>query len=82
LDGTRFTRVTVRADLMDGVACIRGLQIPVATVVCMVADGMSTNEIVDACPDLEPEDVPEALGFAAEAVRNGELPFAGAGRGC
>jgi uncharacterized protein (DUF433 family) len=72
-----FTRITVRADQMDGVPCIRGLRIPVATVVGMVAEGMSAEEIVAAYPDLEPGDVQEALRYAAEAVRERELPLAG-----
>lgn len=54
---------------MGGVPCIRGLRIPVATVVGMVADGMTEKEILDAYPDLEAADIAEALRFAAEAVR-------------
>jgi len=68
-----FTRITVRADQMGGVPCIRGLRIPVATVVGMVADGLSPDEIVADYPDLEPADVSEALRYAAEAVREREL---------
>jgi uncharacterized protein (DUF433 family) len=74
-----FTRITVRADQMGGVPCIRGLRIPVATVVGMVADGMSEDEILEAYPDLEPEDSREALRYAAEAVRERELPLSAAG---
>jgi uncharacterized protein (DUF433 family) len=72
-----FTRITVRADQMDGVPCIRGLRIPVATVVGMIADGMTAAEVVEAYPDLETADVQEALRYAAEAVRERELPLAG-----
>jgi len=71
-----FERITVRADQMDGVPCIRGLRIPVATVVGMVADGMTVEEILAAYPDLEAADVEEALRYAAEAVRERELPLA------
>ena len=70
-----FTRITVTADQMGGVPCIRRLRIPVATVVDMIADGMTENEILDAYPDLESEDIREALHFAAEAVRERELPL-------
>lgn len=70
-----FTRITVSGDQMAGVPCIRGLRIPVATVVGMVADAMTESEIVAAFPDLEAEDVHEALRFAAEAVRERELPL-------
>jgi len=74
-----FTRITVRPDQMDGVPCVRGLRIPVATVVGMVADGMSESEIITAYPDLESEDVREAMRYAAEAVRERELPLAASG---
>jgi uncharacterized protein (DUF433 family) len=71
-----FTRITVRPDQMGGVPCIRGLRIPVATVVGMIADGMDEAEILGAYPDLEAEDVREAMRYAAEAVRERELPLA------
>ena len=70
-----FKRITVELDKMGGQPCIRGLRIPVATVVAMVADGMSTEEIIRDLPDLEPADVAEALHFAAAAVRARELPL-------
>jgi uncharacterized protein (DUF433 family) len=74
-----FTRITVRPDQMGGAPCVRGMRIPVATVVGMVADGMSESEIVVAYPDLEAEDVREAIRYAAEAVRERELPLAASG---
>jgi uncharacterized protein (DUF433 family) len=70
----RFTRITVDPHQMGGVPCLRGLRIPVATVVAMVADGMTEPEILAAYPDLQPGDIAEALRFAAEAVRERELP--------
>ena len=70
----KFTRITVKAKQMGGVPCIRGLRIPVATVVGMVANGMTNVEIIDAYPDLESEDIKEALLYAAEAVRERQLP--------
>jgi len=71
----KLKRITVNPKQMDGVPCIRGLRIPVATVVGMVADGMAEEEILKAYPDLEREDIREALQFAAEAVRERELPL-------
>ncbi len=62
----RFTRITVDPAQMGGAPCIRALRIPVATVVGMVAEGMPEAGIVDAFPDLEPEDIHEALRYAAE----------------
>lgn len=73
-----FERITINPDQMAGVPCVRGLRIPVATVVEMVAEGMTREEILDAYPDLEPEDIPAALHYAAEAVRERELPQVGA----
>ncbi len=70
-----FERITVDPEQMGGVPCIRGMRIPVATVVGMVADGMSTSEILKAFPDLEAPDVSEALRYAAEAVQERELPL-------
>jgi uncharacterized protein (DUF433 family) len=71
----KFTRITVKATQMGGVPCLRGLRIPVAAVVGMVADGMSDQEILRAYPDLEGDDIREALRFAAESVRERELPL-------
>ena len=73
----RLTRITVDPKQMGGVPCLRSLRIPVATVVAMVADGMAESEILAAYPDLDREDIAEALRFAAEAVRERELPLAG-----
>ena len=70
-----FERITTNPDVMGGLPCIRGLRVPVATVVAMVADGMSVAEILDDFPYLEAEDVAEALRYAAEAVRERELPL-------
>lgn len=70
-----MSRVTIDPKQMNGVPCIRGLRIPVATVVGMVAEGMTPAEILLAFPDLEAEDVHAALSFAAEAVRERELPL-------
>lgn len=70
-----FERITVDPDMMGGLPCLRGLRIPVATVIAMLADGMSVAEIVDELPDLVAEDVAEALKYAAEAVRERELPL-------
>ena len=62
-----FERVTTDPDRMGGVPCIRDLRFPVATVVAMVADGMTVEEILAEHPDLEAEDVTESLRYAAVA---------------
>ncbi|MCP3918508.1 MAG: DUF433 domain-containing protein [bacterium] len=70
-----FTRITVDPTQMGGVPCVRGLRIPVATVVGMLAEGMQRHEILERYPDLELDDVRESLLFAAAAVSNRELPL-------
>ncbi len=71
----KFKRITVHPDQMGGAPCIRGLRIPVATIVGMVANRMPEEEILAAYPDLEPEDIQEALLFASQAVRERQLPI-------
>jgi len=56
-----FERITINPKQMGGVPCIRGLRIPVATVVSLVAVGMSDDALLAAYPDLEAEDIREAL---------------------
>lgn len=60
---------------MGGVPCIRGTRIPVTTVVGMVAEGMTSGEIVTEFPQLSAEDVTDALRYAAAAVDEHELPL-------
>lgn len=71
----RFARITVDPRQMGGVPCIRGLRMPVATVVGMVADGMTVDQILKEHPTLEAEDITEALHYAAEAVRERMIPL-------
>jgi uncharacterized protein (DUF433 family) len=70
-----FTRITVNPAVMGGVPTLRGLRIPVATVVAMVADGLTTEEILADLPDLEAADVAEALRYAAELTRERHVPL-------
>ena len=71
-----FNRITADSRQLGGVPCIRRLRIPVATVVGMVAEGMTTHEILESYPDLVEDDVREALRYAAAAVRERDLPLA------
>jgi uncharacterized protein (DUF433 family) len=59
----QYMRIAVNPRQMGGVPCIRGRRIPVATVVGMVADGMTQAEILRAFPDLEQVDIIEALQY-------------------
>jgi len=60
-----YSRITVNPLKMDGVPCIRDIRIPIATVVGMVADGMTFDAILKALPDLEHDDIKETLQFNA-----------------
>jgi uncharacterized protein (DUF433 family) len=71
----KFTRITVNPNQMNGMPCVRNLRIPIATVVDMLAEGMTDKEILEAYPDLELEDIKESLKYAAEALRERELPL-------
>ena len=68
-------RITGNPRQMGGVPCIRGLHIPVATVVGMIADDMTPDEIVAELPPLELDDISAALRFAADAVADREIPL-------
>lgn len=70
-----FARITTDPDRMGGVPCIRDLRFPVATVIAMLADGMTVDEILAEHPDLEADDVTESLRYAATAVQERELPL-------
>jgi len=69
-----FPLITINPKQMGGLPCIRGLRMPVARVVDMVAGGMTNAEILYDYPDLEPDDIKEALRYAAEALRLGAWP--------
>jgi len=71
----KLERITIESDKLGGVPCIRGLRIPVATVVGLVASGVSEDDILRDYPDLEREDIGDALRFAAEAVRERQIPL-------
>ena len=70
----QYTRITIEPGKMGGAPCIRGLRFPVATVVRMMAAGMTPEQILAQHPDLEAEDISQALHFAAESVTTLDLP--------
>jgi uncharacterized protein (DUF433 family) len=70
-----YGRITTDPTVMGGLPCVRGLRFPVATVLAMLADGMRTEDIVAEHPGLTSEDIHECLLYAAEAVRERELPL-------
>lgn len=70
-----FERITVDPEQMGGVPCVRHLRIPVATVLRLLAGGVSESEIVAEYPDLQTDDIRECLRFAAASVMERELPL-------
>ncbi len=70
-----FSRITTDPAQMAGVPCIRGTRFPVASVVAMVEDGMTEDEVLSEHPELERDDIREALRFAAPAVQERQLPL-------
>jgi uncharacterized protein (DUF433 family) len=69
-----LTRITVDHQIMGGVPCVTGTRIPVATIVGLVASGLTTDEIVAEYPQLTRADVQACLEYAARAVDERELP--------
>jgi uncharacterized protein (DUF433 family) len=60
-----FERITFKKDILGGRACIRGMRIPVAVIVGQIAHGASYNEILSEYPDLNKEDIEQAIEYAA-----------------
>ena len=62
---TAFARITFSPEILGGRACIRGMRIPVSLIVGQIAEGVSSEEILAEYPDLEREDIRQALAYAA-----------------
>jgi uncharacterized protein (DUF433 family) len=75
---TALTRITLDPDVMGGKACIRGLRVTVGMILGLLASGRSRDEILQAYPYLEPEDIDQALAYAAWRVEEREVLLAAA----
>jgi uncharacterized protein (DUF433 family) len=71
-----LTRITIDPTVMGGKPCLRGLRVTVGTIVGLLAAGRSRDEILTAYPYLEPDDIDEALAYAAWRVEEREVPLA------
>lgn len=71
-----FDRITFAPNVLGGRACVRGLRITVSLLVNLVANGMSTPEILEEYPDLEAEDIKQSLAYAAALANEEFHPFA------
>lgn len=65
-----FDRVTFDPKIMGGRACIRGMRIPVSVIVNQIAHGASSDEILVGYPDLEREDIQQAIEYTASLPRS------------
>lgn len=72
---TLLNRISLNPAVMGGKACIRGLRVTVGTVVGLLAVGRTRDEILKAYPYLEPEDIDQALAYAAWRVEEQEVPL-------
>ena len=69
-----FDRITFEPGKMGGKACIRGMRIPVSTILGLLADNMTVEEIIADYPDLEREDIQQCLLYAAWLAREEMSP--------
>lgn len=68
LDEMNFDRITINPAQMNGQPCVRGMRLTVQRVVKLVAEYLDRDELRKDFPDLEDEDIRQALGFAAESM--------------
>jgi uncharacterized protein (DUF433 family) len=73
-EDVKFDRITIDPNVMGGQPCIRGLRIPVALIVRLVANGKTFKEIVEDYPELEEDDVKQALEYAAWVTTEKIIP--------
>ncbi len=73
----RFERITINPKQMGGLPCIRGLRIPVTTILGQLAAGQAHEQILVEFPELDEADIYAALAFAALAVQEREVPLVG-----
>ncbi|MEX2185797.1 MAG: DUF433 domain-containing protein [Pirellulales bacterium] len=71
---SEFDRITFDQSIMGGRACIRGMRIPVSVIVSQIANGADQQEILEGYPDLEPEDIHQALQYAAWLTSEQVIP--------
>ena len=71
----KFNRITMDPDKCFGKPCIRGLRMPVASVLSYLSSGMTIDEILKEWPELEREDIYQALGYAALTMEERIVPL-------
>jgi len=71
----KFNRITLDPDKCFGKPCIRGLRMPVASILSYLSSGMTMDDILKEWPELEREDIRQALGYAAWAMEERIVPL-------
>jgi uncharacterized protein (DUF433 family) len=71
----KFNRITLDPDKCFGKPCIRGLRMPVASILSYLSSGITVDEILEEWPELEREDIYQALGYASWAMEEKVVPF-------
>ena len=71
---TEFDRITIEPGKCSGEPCIRGLRIPVHLLLSLLAAGETRESVLANYPELEPEDIQQALGFAAYHMKESVVP--------
>jgi len=70
----KFDRITMNPELCFGKPCIRGMRMPVASILSYLSSGMTVEEVLEQWPELEREDIAQALGYAAWAMEERVVP--------
>ncbi|MBC8456474.1 MAG: DUF433 domain-containing protein [Deltaproteobacteria bacterium] len=71
----KFNRITLDQNKCFGKPCIRGMRMPVASILSYLSSGMTVEDILKEWPELEKEDIFQALGYAAWAMEERVVPF-------
>lgn len=73
----KFDRITLDPEICFGKPCIRGMRMPLASVLGYLSSGMTMQDILKAYPELEAEDIYQALAYASWAMEESVLPMPG-----
>lgn len=73
----KFDRITLNPEVCFGKPCIRGMRMPVASVLGYLSSGMTMMDILKSWPELEAEDIYQALAYASWAMEETVLPVPG-----
>ena len=69
-------RITFDPQIMGGKPCIRGMRVTVGTIVGLIASEQTVEDVLEAYPYLERDDIYEALSYAAWRAEEVEIPLA------